>query len=629
MLYFDLETCLIDRGALDPPPVCGAFAVDGGEVVLLEATEFVPVLGRALQDGQHVAGHNVAFDLGCLLRWHPELTQSIWDAARDLRVHCTMVRQKILDFATDGRAHKKGYSLATTAGRYGLVEPDKGSTWRLEYGRLLGLPISAYPAGAVKYSKGDILATRAVFEAQEQVGKAFEREWKAPCLHLSGLEGGKALALHMISCKGVYTDPVRTERLAAEVRDLLEGCKIDLQHVGLVRLNGTRNTQAATTRLKAAYVGRAVPLTAKGAVSLDKDACAGSGDPFLEQYSTYGQAGTLMARVEDLRQGYTLPLQTRFDTLLETSRTSTSKPAPPLVGIQAQNFPRKIGVRECLRPSAADRVFVIVDLPTAELRSLGQTCLEWFGASTMADLINGGVDLHTWFAAKVLRIPYELAQAEVKTDRMQTARGNAKPCNFGFPGGMGALSFREFAWLSYKVRLSEQEATDLRNEWLHAFPEMPHFFGRVSSMMGSGAVRHTEDGRTHETATIRHPVTGRWRANTAYCAACNSHFQERTATGAALGLQETQRRCFSERGSALYGSWAVMYTHDEIVLDSPRAVAHDAAMELGQIAADRFNILHPDVPIKTIDPCVAGIYSKKARAVFGPDGRLVPWAPTE
>jgi hypothetical protein len=82
-----------------------------------------------------------------------------------------------------------------------------------------------------------------------------------------------------------------------------------------------------------------------------------------------------------------------------------------------------------------------------------------------------------------------------------------------------------------------------------------------------------------------------------------------------------------------------LYTHDEIVLETPRELAHDAGMELSAVYAERFTELHPDVPAlpckgptkdpRVIMPAVSMIYSKDLKTVWGPDGRLAEWAPKE
>ena len=60
-------------------------------------------------------------------------------------------------------------------------------------------------------------------------------------------------------------------------------------------------------------------------VSTEKDTMILSGDEVLVVYAEYTTAKNLLNRVEDLKKGIHLPLQPRYDSLLETGRTSSSK----------------------------------------------------------------------------------------------------------------------------------------------------------------------------------------------------------------------------------------------------------------------------------------------------------------
>jgi hypothetical protein len=273
-------------------------------------------------------------------------------------------------------------------------------------------------------------------------------------------------------------------------------------------------------------------------------------------------------------------------------------------------------------------VFVAADLPSAELRSLAQTNIDLFGRSVMAEQLNAGRDLHLWFGAQILGLSYEQALEKADDKRMKGARQAAKPCNFGFPGGMGVANFIGYAYCTYKVKFEHAEAERLKRVWLDAFPEMAHYFRHVDGLF-----------KGRDRALIRHPRTGFWRGRVTYCAACNFHFQHLTAVASALGLTEVQRRAYAMKGSALFGSRTLLYTHDEIVLETPRELAHDAGMELSAVYAERFTELHPDVPAlpckgptkdpRVIMPAVSMIYSKDLKTVWGPDGRLAEWAPKE
>lgn len=644
MLSFDLETELIARGYQAPLPVAAAWS-RGAPVIGLIA-DFLPVFKDSLASDELMVGQNVAYDFACMCTYDASLIPAVFDKYRRGQVRDIMLNEKLIRLSMLG-ATDPAYGLGALCDIYKLPAVDKDSSWRLEFAQLRNVPVQDWPSSAREYLLAD--ADRPLRIYHEQMG--ISDKWAAargfPILgEVAGTEAYKAFVCHLISCKGMYTDEKRTRAFYEMLTQALESVRGSLLAAGLVRKDGTKIQKAAEAYVKAACERLGIPVkyTKTKHVALGKDVLDAIPDELCEAYSIYSQAGSYVSRAEDMLQGTgEHPLQVRFNSLLETGRTSTSKPSPPLIGVQAQNFPRKIaiakhdgkttyasiGARECLRPSAPGRVFVSNDLPTAELRSVAQQCYEWFGASVLRDVINAGKDVHSHLAAPILGMSYDDVIRRKEEPSVKEGRDNAKPGNFGFWGGMMPKSFMSYAWKGYRVRFTLEKATQIRDFWAAAWPEQEPFFARVSSMIGTSTPIRWEDeeGKTRwiQTALLYFPYNGRWRAKVPYTAACNSFFQPRTAAGAAAGLQEVQRRCFSVPGSALYGSWAVMYTHDEIVLDSPADRAHDAAMELAAVMAEEFNRYHPDVAITSGDPVVSHVYSKSMKQKKDATGRLIPW----
>lgn len=209
---------------------------------------------------------------------------------------------------------------------------------------------------------------------------------------------------------------------------------------GLVEEKHTRDTKLAAARCAAAYaaLGMPVPRTAsykpkpppagKGhgpldCISLDADACSGSGDPILETYSSYTSlAKTLSNDIPMLRAGVYMPVHTRFDELIKTGRTSSSKP-------NVQNVRRLPGIRECFKPRPG-YVFIDVDFAMLELHTLAQVCMWALGFSTLGEALNSGRDPHLAMAAVILGIQYEEAKArkEAEDSVVDNARTAGKGC---------------------------------------------------------------------------------------------------------------------------------------------------------------------------------------------------------
>lgn len=621
LLALDTETHLIDRAKLAPRPVCLSWADPLPQLGLIRD------LYERLQDwllGHWIlTGVYTAYDMAVLGEYWPDLLPLIFAKYERGEIHDCSIREKMLRIAAQGRC-EPAYSLASLAEIYELPPVDKDGPWRMDYARLDEVPVESWPAGAREYPLKDASVPLQVHQCQDALDKKWTARAGSPVLHLSGQEAYKAFVLHLISCWGIHTDPERTKAFKARLEKFLERAKVDLVKAGLVRPDGTRDTKLTKARMERVCSELDLPLalTDKGGVCLDKEACEATHDTTLQQYSAYSQHMTLRARAEDLMQGFVLPLQTRFDSLLETSRTSSSKPKPPLVGIQAQNNSRdglscevcapclegtprkcknKLGPRECLKPRPGHR-FLVCDLPTAELRSLAQTCIDKGWPSRMADQINAGLDLHSWFACKILGISYEEGMARLLAgdEEFKEARQQAKPCNFGFPGGMGITNFRAFAWRTYKVRLSEERAKQLKGIWLAAFPEMKLYFGWISGMFPND----------RQYTLIRFLRSQRWRGRVMYCGAANGFFQELTANGAAAGLCLVSRECYTDRQSPLFDSRIVMFTHDEQVLETPIELCELAGPRLAQLMTDGFNKFHPDVPITKMKADVVDVYTK-------------------
>lgn len=653
ILTLDTETDPIARARLAPDPVCISYrheaSLNSG-VLLTDDPKAEGWFRAQLKSKDIIIGANIAYDMAVLGNKWPALLPLIFAAYDAGRILDIQLIQKIIDIASRGHTDDE-YSLENLCERYKVPHADKDASWRMEFGRLRGVELNYWPQGAMDYVLADADSPLLVYAKQLE----YERLWIEKCAqplfyHLAGREACKAFGLHLVSCWGLLTDATRTATLNERLESYLAGSKPRLQRAGLVRADGSRDTKKAKAYMERVCAQRGIPVRMTKPqknrksqkefvpqVSLDKEACSDSGSNLLELYSDYSQADTLLSRAQDLAAGSVYPLQARYDSLLETSRVSASKPAPPLVGTQPHNFPRKLlaavkgkgdvwvpGARECLTPRPG-HVFIAADLPSAELRSLAQTNLDLFHYSVMAEQLNAGRDLHLWFGGKILGMEYEEALARADEPQVADARQAAKPCNFGFPGGMGWANFINYAWATYRVRFTEERAKHLKGVWLASFPEMAQYFAWVSGKFGD-----------RDTAIHQHIRSRRWRGRVRYCALCNTNFQELTANGASEGFWQVIKECYVQCGTPLFDSRVVMYTHDEIVTETALEHSHEAAMRLSTVMADCFTKWHPDVPAvactgpgknaRQVAPAVGYVYSKDLKAVWE-NGRLVPWKP--
>ena len=684
---FDTETELIRPGVLAPRLVCLSMATaptavevprlgDPGveyhhtapqEVRLLrwDDPEVARFFASALEHGVTLVGANTAYDLAVVCAAYPALVPTVFSLYDAGLVRDVQVDQKLLDLAV-GELHgyhtpetdefvSHRYSLAALAERLLDRTVDKsGDTWRLRYGELRDVPLADWPAEAVRYAVDDARATADVFAVQSL--------W-APLLRDPEAQARAAFALHLASCWGVHTDAGAIDALERELEQTLERISAGLVEAGLVRPDGSRDTKAAKARMMADCRARGVaPKLTAGAQALgaerarlagetpapwagpgepgsphnylsdaeveagaclDDEACRESHDPLLVDYAErVSTLGLLTQHVPALRRGSKgVPLQPRYDSLVGTGRTSCKGPdlknaEPMQYGYQIQNPRRQYGVREAFR-ALPGRVILDVDYDQGELRAVAEVCYRWFGYSRLGDALNAGEDVHLRLGAKIAGIPYEEARQNRKRKDVSAARQLAKAPNFGFPGGMGPWGMVRFAAASYGIKLTLHRARELRDEWLAEWSEFRDYFAHIRAILDAG------DGKT---GTVEHLVSRRLRAGCPYTVACNSHFQGLLADWSKAAMYEVTRECLTDRNSPLYGARPWGFIHDQLLVDCPAEVGHEAAYRLRDVMVEVANRYLEHVPMRA-EPVICSHWSKDAEALVGVDGRLVAWTP--
>lgn len=646
ILAFDSETYLLKPGLLAPPPVCFSFA-DGDLVTLRDKDAGAAYLAAVLADPDvTLVGANVAYDFAVLCAHRPDLIPAVFRAYADGRVRDVQVRQRLIDIANgclnfpraDGT---KGYSLADLEQhhlRRDRSADKKGeNAWRLRYAELDGVPLDQWPEDAVRYAKDDAEGTLAVYAAQEQK--------HADLLRDEAAQVRGAWGLHLMSAWGIRTDGDAVTTLEAVL------LKEQAKNFEVLNANGFFKTRRATRqeveagqvdiweepkkagkekrplvyakdmaviqeRVTAAYatMGKKPPLTESGRIATDKDTLKSTGDEVLELLADGGGVDKILTTyVPALKQGATVPINARFNVLVNSGRTSCGEP-------NLQNLPtgRRVGgVRECFVPRPGFWM-VSVDYSTLELRTLAQVCLWLFGKSKMAEALQAGKDLHIAMAANMLGISYSEGEARhnAKDKDFKRARDCAKVANFGMPGGLGAASLVDYARTGYGVELSEPQAWELKREWLATWPEMDGYFKFVNDQVGLGG------------AQIEQFVSKRLRGDVGYCDGCNTFFQGLAADGAKAAVFDVAWECYVDKGTALYGSRPVAFIHDEIVAEVPADSAHEAGLRLAEVMCQAMSRYVPDIPVLAV-PALMTRWEKGAEAVYASrtNKRLVPWQP--
>ena len=652
LCFLDTETKLISPGRQAPEMACLSYVLrdsNGQEAQgLIHWTDAYRFMDHLLKRPDCTfVGANTPYDMLVCWAQFPALAPLIFQAYEEDRVQDVQTRQKLLDIAAGcfrGYLNTKfkwvplKYSLDDLTRRHTERTLDK-DTWRLRYGELRPYPVEHWPQGAVDYAMGDAIATRDIWDSQERAAAG------SAVLEDQFRQTRGDWFLKLGSCWGLRTDGAAVDALEVATVKAYDALEVELIQAGLItvkniggknpRQERTRNTKAAkalmlqvcgwvpcepgkgkngTDYLPVRSDALPLVMTEGGDVALGQEPCDDTGDPTLGKYGDFGGLKTLISKdITALRSGAMYPIHTRYE-LLATGRCSSSGP-------NIQNWRRLKGIRECFIPRPG-YVFLQEDVGGLELATLAETCMEVLGYSALATALNAGIDVHTALAAKILGWSYEDARVVQKAgpphpeySRFDDARQSAKVANFGFPGGLGPVSFVEFAKANYGVIVTVDRARELKAQWLEQWPEMQAYFAWIDAHMTN------PDG----TGQIKQLYSNRIRGMCSYTQACNSFFQGLGADIMKHVGFRLVKACYLDRSSPIYGGRPVVFAHDENIVEYPEGPGmHDAAMELTRITEEEAKPWLKHVTIKA-PPVIMRVWSKNAKATYGTDGRLVPW----
>lgn len=265
-----------------------------------------------------------------------------------------------------------------------------------------------------------------------------------------------AFALAEVERKGLGFDLSSRDDARSHLLEVVSGHLEELDMLGWRPGEGSGTQLQAKLREICANSGSTLPSTQSGKISSKAEHLQDfRGIPFVDCYLGYQENKKIL----DFLEGKESRIHSRFTTLVSTGRTASADP-------NIQQLPRNPVVRSLVVP-APGHVFLDVDYSQIELRVLAQIALDQFGYSEMAELINSGVDLHRYFAGKLVgKDPDKVTEEE---------RNKAKACNFGFPGGLGIEAFIKYARKSYNINLTVDEAKSLKQLWLETFPEIEEY----------------------------------------------------------------------------------------------------------------------------------------------------------
>ncbi len=475
LLAFDTETHLMGFCNVIPQIVCCSMAFNDGEGV---ATSLTAVAGRealdasisSMFDGQTddfiKVAHNAKFDLGVCYRFKPELISGIFKEIEEGRVHCTVIREKLLHLSSHGdlRFIRRGnfkspikYSLVELVMHYLNIDikkdKDSSDAWRLNYSALEDQPVEDWPQEAQDYAVDDAKYLLPIWHMQEEKRQLLITERGIDPFATLSFRVGVDFCLNLMTAWGISIDPGEKAKIEAEIAQQLTPEHLNLlieneilrpAVAGAPYKSGAKNEDGTPKMKKAkpesinkkklvAYIeafaarteGVVIRKTKKSEKFPDGQTSAGAEfmedywhlDPVLEQFR-HRQSLQQMVTTEIPRMNWndvTSPIvHPCYDVLKETGRTSSfaDKLYP---SYNCQNVQPR--ARACY-VAREGHVFLSSDYNQMELGTTAQKAYDLFGASVMRDKINAGIDLHEYLGSQ---LAYNLESAFSETCAEQGA----------------------------------------------------------------------------------------------------------------------------------------------------------------------------------------------------------------
>ncbi len=480
---FDIETTCIsdDEPWRVPDAVLGA-AFDGQTGCFVSWKHFSAFF--AAHPDQRVIFHHATFDLAVIHKAAPEV--NIYDHVESDNVWDTQLLHRLYSLATVGHtAFGKGQSTLDRCSSVYLgldlpkdVMDASGNEVRTSYDQWLNRESEDIEPIYLEYLAKDAIVTQWVFTALQQriqtvlsgnnhVWGFVSRDWLeeqnlrwGPLTHHIQLKA--AIVLQDTTRNGLHMDQASRDEHRSKIEQLSREYLTELARHGWKPGEGSNaKLQEILGRLDVPGTGLRLQKTKTGKYKADRDTLTelAGREPFFKTLLSYRETEKLQSAFLD-KMGRPV-LHPSFDVLKTTGRTSS------FGEINAQNLPRDDRIRACFVPSPG-HVFIDADYSTVELATLAQSCLKQFGLeSKMAAAINAEQDLHTLIAARVAgKQPEDITGEE---------RQQAKPINFGKPGGMGNATLKQYANASYGIELNDQQVERLADTWFEMFPEMEAF----------------------------------------------------------------------------------------------------------------------------------------------------------
>lgn len=222
LLAFDTETYLISERDKAPKPVIATWS--DGVNTWYTAPDSPDLCSYFANPEVHIVGHNIAYDIAVMMRWHPHTIPLIVQAYMEGRIWDTQTRHQLAWLEQHGGEGYKQFVSLTRLEKALLnvdrTDQKKGEDiWRLKYGTLDGVPYTQWPAEALSYALEDALYTHRVFIAQGGPTGAYQTETD---------QVRAALCLQLVTAWGVKTNPDNIAKIATDLQGKMAAIKQEL-----------------------------------------------------------------------------------------------------------------------------------------------------------------------------------------------------------------------------------------------------------------------------------------------------------------------------------------------------------------------------------------------------------------
>ena len=517
----DTETELIVEGTT-PDLILGS-AYDGETAYIITLKDMPAFLAVNMTPIHRIVMHTAKFDVNVLDKACGVNFRNEMDNGRLLDI---AILYRLVKIAQTGQAPHR-YSLDRITKELCHFVLDKNEMIRMTFGD--GHLTDDHLIYAAKDAVATFMVAKVLLEQTRMIEDGCERKMLGHRLQLQA-----SMALYDMHNRPVHVDMPRVCKLKKDIeRGMLQtsaklvGCGYNPNRTGTTaRYNGIIRPILEDAGIDIILTGKEDKQGRKHNISQKREYLMPVYDnPFVKYYLEYGSDKKLLSTfIKPLKESGGI-IYPGYELLMATGRTSCRKP-----NIQQQ--PRRGGVRECIIPPEG-HVFLAADYSWIELCTLSQYLIEMFGTSTMADMLNSGIDPHIGTASRLLN---KSARNVTKNERQQ-----AKVVNFGLPGGLSAAALRGFARLQYGVEWSPTESVEIREKWLKVFPDVEDYLS-----LGWNEVVFN---------------CGRRRGNCTFTVAHNTPFQGIAADGIKRAMYTAYRS----------GMASSIMVHDELILTTPIA----------------------------------------------------------